>query len=211
MKTKKPLQSKSNTQNFIHKKENIMKKQILILGICTILMCMTVYSQTEENEYTHATLDINNIKATLQSGNKQFCSIESGERAFIYPKNGTASTIFGHVLWIGGLDTNNQLRLAADNIRRVDKNFQPGILDGNAAIDNATIAKWSRVWKLSANEINTFVIASQNGSVDENSVPEAIKTWPAHGDTDKGELQNIAPFFDNLKSATSLSLIKAKC
>ena len=149
---------------------------------------------TAEFTLNGSILDINNIKAVIDSKNVQF----KGEiaRKFIYPKDSTTSTIFANALWIGGLDENNQLKLAGERYNQIGYDFQTGPLDNNASIDEETVGNWNRVWKLSGREIQDFIALSNSGTIDENAVPEVIKTWPAHGDVSKGQLQNIAPFFD---------------
>ena len=142
----------------------------------------------------NATLDINNFKViNLKPANVQgFLGVAS---TFFYPKDEWIATIFANALWIGGQDENGQLKLAGEQYNQRGSDFQTGPLDSNASIDEETVEKWYRTWVLSSCEINDF-IALSHGTIDNNAVPEAIKTWPAHGDVTKGQLQNIAPFFD---------------
>ena len=162
-----------------------MKKTFVILAV-SMMMLTTVYAQ----DYRFDSLTINNVKAILYSTNKQFL----GEVAdkFIFPKDGNTSTIFANTLWIGGRNIYNQLRISAEVYNQIGSEFQPGPMGQNAGLGG----RWNRVWKLSVSEIQDFIHASESGTVDENQVPEAIKTWPAHGNVADGEAQNLAPFFD---------------
>lgn len=185
-----------------------------LLLIVSIGMSMSMQAQTLDS-VKYKTLDINNIKAKILPSNLQFVPYwldgkSNGIAGYAYPADmDSLTTIFSYALWIGGQTLDGEVRVAAEqyNARWIASeevsvfDFQSGpisILNDSCFSDEETIGKWSRVWKLSALEIQNFITAIQNnGNIDENSVPEAIRTWPAHGDVSKGQLQNIAPFFDN--------------
>ena len=59
-------------------------------------------------------LDIHNVKARINTGGDMWWDLPGGTGSKYYiPKNGTATSMFSGALWIGGLDINNQLKLAA--------------------------------------------------------------------------------------------------
>ena len=192
------------------KKIILMKKQITILGFAMLLSVANVMAQTDAAKYE--TLDINNINAKILPSNIQFCpDLLDGNAGYVYPADrDSLTTIFSYALWIGGEAPNGDLKLAAEKFHQHPNgggesaaDFQPGpinVVNGSYSSDEATIQQWSRVWKLSALEIQEFLTRIKNGeSINDDNVPEAIRTWPAHGNVSKGQLANIAPFFDNDK------------
>ncbi|MFZ4463435.1 MAG: hypothetical protein ACOYN5_06285, partial [Bacteroidales bacterium] len=59
-------------------------------------------------------LDVNNVRARINAGGDMWWDLPGGTGSKYYiPKNGSATSMFSGSLWIGGLDINNQLKLAA--------------------------------------------------------------------------------------------------
>ncbi|MCL2130871.1 MAG: T9SS type A sorting domain-containing protein [Lentimicrobiaceae bacterium] len=183
--------------------------KIFRLGITSMAgLCLMFASQAQtQDSAKYETLDINNINAKIRPGNVQFFpNLLDGKVGYGYPADmDSLTTFFSYALWIGGQDVAGQLRLSAekyntnpDDWTQSAADFQPGPINYYGSSDEVTIQQWNRVWKLSASEIQEFLTRIQSGeNIDSNSVPEAIRTWPAHGDISKGQAANIAPFFDN--------------
>ena len=94
-------------------------------------------------------LDVNNIRARINGGGDMWWDLHGNAKYFV-PRNGTATSMFAGALWIGGLDINNQLKLAAQRYRQVGIDYWTGPLtiDGTAAIDEATCAQYDRHFKM---------------------------------------------------------------
>jgi len=150
-------------------------------------------------------LDINNVKARINTGGDMWWDLPGGTGSKYYiPKNGTATSMFSGALWIGGLDINNQLKLAAQRYRQVGIDYWTGPLtiDGTAAIDAATCSQYDKQWKIYRADVDEFIAHCdpETGAFipsDDYSIPASIQNWPAHGDPGKGQSYYLAPFYDN--------------
>ena len=148
-------------------------------------------------------LDINNIRARINTGGDMWWDLPGGIGAQYYiPKTGTATSMFSGSLWIGGLDINNQLKLAAIRYRQVGNDYWPGPLttDGTAAVDQETCAKYDKHFLITRAEVDQFLGWWNSTNKAEEypgySIPKSILDWPAHGDVAKLNSYYLAPFRD---------------
>ncbi len=148
-------------------------------------------------------LDINNVKARINTGGDMWWDLDGTSRYYI-PKNGSATSMFSGALWIGGLDVNNQLKLAALRYRAggVDYWTGPLTIDGTAAIDGVTCAQYDKHFKIYRADVDEFLshcdpVTGAFIPDPEYNIPESILNWPAHGDPGKGQSYYLAPFYDN--------------
>ena len=150
-------------------------------------------------------LDLNNVRARINTGGDMWWDLQNVSEYYI-PKNTKKTSMFSGSLWIGGVDVNGQLKLAALRYRQVGNDYWPGPLttDGTAAVDVATCKKYDKHFKITRNEVNEFL--SHCDPVDGHfvgatgySIPASISEWPAHGDVSKGQPYYLAPFYDNIK------------
>ena len=148
-------------------------------------------SATNSNELT-----INNVRAYIETNgtmwNKELAEYE-------VPKGSGKSSMFAAALWIGGLDDNNQLKLAAVRFRQVGDDYWTGPLsvDGLAQIAQEDCAAWDKMFKMTRAEVDEHINTynSNNHVVPNPSL--AIRNWPAHGDYDnKKQSFYLAPFKD---------------
>ncbi len=149
-------------------------------------------------------LDINNVRTLIYSyGNGWF--LENAE--YEIPKGSKKTSMFSMSLWIGGIDVNNNLKLAAYQYGQgpttasahTKNDFWPGPLtvDGTAAIDDATCAKYDRLYPITRAEVLEYIAWWDNKAEFPNYViPKSILDWPAKGDRSKGQAFYLAPFFD---------------
>jgi len=148
-------------------------------------------------------LDINNVRTRINTGGDMWWDLPGGIGAqYFIPKSGTATSMFSGSLWIGGLDINNQLKLAAIRYRQVGNDYWPGPLttDGTAATDQETCSKYDKHYPITRLEVDEFLAWWNSDSKTEEfpgySIPKSILEWPAHGDVAKLESYYLAPFFD---------------
>ncbi len=150
-------------------------------------------------------LDINNVRARINTGGDMWWDLPGGVGAKYYiPANGTATSLFAGALWIGGLDINNQLKLAAQKFRQngIDYWTGPLTVDGTAAIGAATCAEYDQFFKMTREVVDEFLAHTnpETGAFepsDDYQIPAEITKWPAHGDVSKGQSYYLAPFYDN--------------
>lgn len=147
-------------------------------------------------------LDINNIRARVNSGGDMWWDLDGLAKYFV-PKEGTATSMFSSSLWIGGLDINNQLKLAAQRYRQVGIDYWTGPLtiDGTASVDETVCAEYDQFYKITRAQVDDFL--SHTDPIDGHFVPStdyvippAILDWPAHGDVQQGQSYYLAPFYD---------------
>ena len=121
---------------------------------------------------------------------------------YYIPKEGTATSLFAGALWIGGLDVNGQLKLAAQKFRQGGLDYWTGPLtiDGTASVDVETCAEYDRHYEVTRNEVDLFLGWWSSTNKDEEypgySIPESFYSWPAHGDVSLNQSYYLAPFKD---------------
>jgi hypothetical protein len=149
-------------------------------------------------------LDINNVRTLIYSyGNGWF--LEDAE--YEIPKGSKKMSMFSYSLWIGGIDVNNNLKLAGyrygqgptGGSAHTKNDFWPGPLsvDGTGSIDAETCSKYDRIFPMTREEVQEFLAWWDNKEEFPNySITKDILDWPAHGDRSKGQAYYLAPFFD---------------
>lgn len=144
---------------------------------------------------TNGFLDINNVKAQYSIYNSLFWDFSSSQ--YKVPKDGGVSSMFASGLWMGGINQNEQLRVATAKFLEYDPQFFPGPLRiDDATTDTATASDYHRMWHLDRATIENFKYRVENGEVQNGNWPVhySIETWPAHGP--EGYAENLAPFVD---------------
>ncbi|MDF2447501.1 MAG: hypothetical protein K0R26_5 [Bacteroidota bacterium] len=148
---------------------------------------------------TYEYLDINQVKARVNSGGDLHWDPATGNPGYECPKGsnrnwgGTAS------LWLGGLDAGGQLHLSAQTYHQSGVDYWPGPLTTNGATTNSTtVGQYNRVWKINKSEIDTFLINIANGNVQNGTytIPNSILNWPGNGDVTQNQDLILAPFAD---------------
>ena len=148
-------------------------------------------------------LDINNVRARINTGGDMWWDMENGD--YEIPKGSGKTSMFSASLWIGGMDVNDQLKLAAIRYRQgpdfnggTDYWTGPLTTDGSAAIDAATCAEYDKHFEMTRKLVDEYLAWwNDKASYPDYKIPQAIMNWPAHGDISKGQSYYLAPFFDN--------------
>ncbi len=207
-------------------KNNATMKNILryfVTALCCILIINSVFAEEYHKESgTKSTgtikqtaagcesgsnykyLDINNVRTLMYSyGNGWF--LENAE--YEIPKGSRKTSMFSFSLWVGGIDINNNLKLAAYRYGQgpttasahTKNDFWPGPLtvDGTAAVDAETCSKYDKLFPITRAEVQEFIAYTENKADFPNyQIPKSIIDWPAHGTTSKGQARYLAPFMD---------------
>ena len=145
-------------------------------------------------------LDINNVKTRINSGGDMWWDLPAGTGSKYYiPASSPTTSLFAGSLWIAGVDVNDQLKCAALRFRQVGNDYYTGPLsvDGKASIDDATCARWDKIFKITRAEVDEFLMDFADGRVDDE-IPSIIKNWPAHPSAEdpEGISHYLAPFYD---------------
>ncbi len=134
-------------------------------------------------------LTVNNVRAYIETGGTMWFK-EVAE--YEVPKGSGMTSMFCAALWIGGRDSNGQLKLAAVRFRQVGDDYWTGPLKlTGASTTQSMCIKFDKHFKITRAEVDEH-IASHNTSG--YVMPASIANWPAHGD--EGYSYYLAPFKD---------------
>lgn len=146
-------------------------------------------------------LHVNNVRARINTGGDMWWNLDNISQYYI-PAETSKTSVFSGSLWIGGLDINNQLKLAAIRYRGSGTDYYTGPLtiDGTAAIDEETCSEWDKFFLINRAEVDEFIQWFNSTNKAEEfpgyTIPQAILEYPAHGDIEKGQSYYLAPFRD---------------
>ena len=151
-------------------------------------------------------LDLNNVRTLVHSGGDMWWDLQSVAQ-YEVPKGSGKHALYAGSLWMGGVDVNNQLKVAAVRFRQVGYDFWPGPLSTiTAEIDPATCSEYDKFFPITRAEVDQFV--AWNLSDDPETeypgyvIPKSILEWPAHGEVALGQDFNLAPYYDTDGSGT---------
>ena len=165
----------------------------------SILLSLACLATVIANAQTFEYLDINQVKARVNSGGDLHWNPTSGYSGYECPIGSNRSWGGPASLWMGGLDVGGQLHLAGQTYHQGGADYWPGPLStGNATTDSVTVSKYNRVWKLNKSDIDAFILNCANGNVQNGSyipVPDLLY-WPGNGDISQNQDLYLAPFVD---------------
>ena len=158
---------------------------------------------------SEAELDIGNVRTTILGGGDMWWNLSDAQ--YEIPKNEGVHSLFAGSLWIGGMDNQNNLKIAAMTYRQTGSDFYPGPL--NADTENESYGSttaddcntYNQHWVISKNDVESYVTyincvndlnCDANSMFPDYEIPEVIANWPAsHFDFD-GTNEYLAPFID---------------
>ena len=134
-------------------------------------------------------LTVNNVRAYIETGGTMWFK-EVAE--YEVPRGSGKTSMFCAALWIGGLDSNGQLKLAAVRFRQVGEDYWTGPLKlVGAGTTKDMCIKFDKHFKITRAEVDEHINSyNTSGYV----MPASIANWPAHGDA--GYSYYLAPFKD---------------
>ncbi|RLD63075.1 MAG: T9SS C-terminal target domain-containing protein [Bacteroidetes bacterium] len=149
-------------------------------------------------------LDLNNVRALILNGGDMWWDLSKAK--YEVPKGSGKMALFAGAIWVGGVDVNGQLRLAAQMHRNDGNDYWPGPListgDGIASVSADVCLRYDRHFKISRNEVSTFRAWFNSDAETKNieypgySIPDVIINWPAHGPSEGAYDYYLAPFKD---------------
>lgn len=155
-------------------------------------------------------LEFNNVSALLETGGSMWQDRATNVSAYEVPKGSGLRAIYAGALWMGGVDFNDQLKIAALTFR-TNNDFWTGPLTttGDASVDEVTCLQYDKFFITLRQDIITFNAYYEAGLYDaiygtttqaDNfpgySTPNSILNWPAHGDVSLNQDYHLAPFYD---------------
>lgn len=155
-------------------------------------------------------LEYNNVKALIHTGGNMWQIAGQNLSQYEIPKGSGIMALFTSALWLGGVDINGQLKLAAVRYRD-GQDYWTGPLTeaGDAEIIPETCIKYDRHFTITQDEVREFDAWYSSGIYDSEhgtstqadefpdyEIPLGILEWPAHGDQSLGQDYYLAPFYD---------------
>ncbi|MBK6341379.1 MAG: T9SS C-terminal target domain-containing protein [Flavobacteriales bacterium] len=156
-------------------------------------------------------LAYNNVRAVIENGGNLWTRRGGSARSgYEVPKTedfSGANAIYAGGLWMGGLSSAGQLRLAAVLYRANGNDFWPGPLNRtDASVTPDVCQAYDKFWTTQRAEAEThlqWIRCSEDPECDLTevfpngySVPTSFLQWPAIGDVEAGQDLYIAPFLD---------------
>ena len=199
-----------------------MKKvlQFLLITTCIGSIATSVYAESVPERYRYKStqeikesaalcasgagfeiLAVNNVRARVNTGGDMWQNFATRLASYFIPANSQQTSLYAGALWIGGVDVNNQLKLAAQRFRQVGVDFFTGPLtvDLTASTTAEICVKWDRMFHMTKAEVAEFIGYFNSDNRNEEYpgyvVPEKIRDWPAHP-KDPNQAFYLAPFFD---------------
>ncbi len=142
-------------------------------------------------------LNVNQVRARINNLGDLHWDPISQTPIYEVPKCSGKNSDYASGLWVGGIDNNNQIHLAAATYRQSGVDYVTGPLDTiTGTTDSITAATYDRVWKVNKTTLDDFINNFQQGNVQNGSylIPEVIANWPAHGGGTFSH--SLAPFVD---------------
>lgn len=195
-----------------------LKKIIILLVLVAVSNAMWAYkwngattpAPTQraagcEPARTSTDLAINNVRARIHTGGDMWWDLQS-KAAYEVPIGSGVSALFAGAIWVGGKDSNGQLKLAAQRFRQDGIDYWPGPLteEGLAYVSPEICREYDKHFEISkiiVKEFRDWWRCSQDPECDESidfasyQIPDIITNWPAHG-PDGGYAHNLAPWWD---------------
>jgi hypothetical protein len=164
-------------------------------------------------------LALNNVNALIETGGSMWQDRSTNNAAYEVPAESGNSSIYAGALWLGGVDVNNQLKIAAIQFRSSGNDFWTGPLStvpgsgngsgirdyGPAEIEPDVCDQYDKFFITSRQEIAEFrgwYRCGEDPDCDQGveyagyTIPSSILTWPAHGDIGRFQDFYLAPFYD---------------
>lgn len=161
-----------------------------VAAIALLTGCLlSVSGEAQVAAYTQ--LDINNINARINSVGPLWQDV-AGHPGFEVPKGLGRHTMYSSSLWIGGMNSNNELHLAAETFRTVGRDFFSGPV-ADPAYYHSNEQDYNRLWKLTRAEVDDHIA---NWNQPGYQAPANLLSWPGNGDPNKGETSQLAPYKD---------------
>jgi len=157
----------------------------------------------------YAELDINDVRARFHSHGLISEDLQNNGPVFEVPAGDGAHTLYSAGLWIGGITSDSQLRIAAQMYEALGAgDFYPGPLtiDGSASITPEVSQQYDQVWSVLRSDIDQHLawiacLSDPNCDIEAEFpngyiMPASFLNWPALGDVEAGQDLYLAPFID---------------
>lgn len=160
-----------------------MKTTITLIYSAFLFQCFIAKAQWEVQN-----IDANNISAPIEADGFLFNNLNTNAH-FEVPKFSGKNCIYASNLWMGGLDQNGILHLAAQTYKQSGTDYWPAPLTSNGA--TLPPSTWNKIWHIDRSAIDNHIA---NYNTQGYQLPQDIIDWP--GSSFNGVSQIFAPFVD---------------
>jgi len=157
----------------------------LILFLFFVFVSINVSAQDCTPPDKTAEISVNNIRALLKTNGAHF--FDGTGSQFEVPKGSGKTSLFSGALWLGAMDEQDKLHVAAMRFGQDGNDYFAGPISNDVSVSSV----YDKFWHITKEEID----AHKAHYADPNySVPNNILSWPAHGRTQYGESSYLAPY-----------------
>tara|TARA_Y100001968_G_C19442492_1_gene763344 strand:+ start:1876 stop:3948 length:2073 start_codon:yes stop_codon:yes gene_type:complete len=158
---------------------------------------------------SEAELDIGNVRANILGGGDMWWNLTDAR--YEIPKDEGVHSLFAGSLWIGGMDDQSNLKIAAMTYRQSGSDFYPGPLNADLESQDYGMTTYegcndyNQHWVITKSDVEAYanyIACEADPNCDaastfpEYEIPDVITSWPAsHFDFD-GTNEYLAPFID---------------
>jgi len=119
----------------------------------------------------HSILEVNNLQAHVGAGGEIFFDAGANSGGYEVPKNSGIYSIFAGANWMGALNEEGNLKIAATTYRKGPggitlDDFWPGPLNDDGATNKDQCLKYDKIWSLTKTEITEFKMDLEDGALD---------------------------------------------
>ena len=174
-------------------KKNLSHHLILFLFFAFVSLNVSAQDCTPPNKT--AEISVNNIRALLKTNGAHF--FDSTGSQFEVPKGSGKTSLFSGALWLGAMDEQDNLHVAAMKFGQDGNDYFAGPISNDVSASSF----YDQFWHITKKEIDEHKAHYADPNY---SVPNSILSWPAHGRTQYGESSYLAPY-KNISGQTKYS------
>ena len=164
-----------------------------------ILLSLACLSSAILSSQTFEYLDINQVKARVNSGGDLHWDPATGNSGYECPKGSSRNWGGPASIWMGGFDPGQLMHFAGQTYHINGVDYWPGPLTiSDATTNSTTVNQYNRVWKLNKTDIDNFITNYANGNVQNGTFIPApdLLSWPGNGDISQNYDASLAPYVD---------------
>ena len=183
-------------------------------ALCSLLVAGMAYAQSTSfgqmaapcaPPTARAFLSFNNVRALIENGGSMWQDRTVNQASYEVPAGGGVSSMYAGSLWLGGLDGDGQLHVAAQTYGSLGSDFFPGPLSEMAAqTTGSQCQEYDEIHLVTRQEVVRHLAYHEAVADGLEAVqfpngydtPASFQSWPAHGNLAQGQAPNLAPFVD---------------
>lgn len=150
-----------------------MKKLLLQT---TLLLATSAAIHAQNVQY----LDPGAIRSLVGTSGHLWWDTSTGAPRCEFPKGSGKHVGFAAGLWVGGYDTQGQLKVAANTYRQNGNDYWQGPIAASGGSTPALQAQWDKIWRVTRADMDSFFAVSNHTLA---NTPQAILRWPGRGNT----------------------------